>query len=136
PQPSRILDMLHNPTYAGAYVYGRRTPSVELVDGHAVRHLKLVSPGDWRILHRDHHPAYIPWEEFVKNQRILADNRHDDQASEHHGAARAGEALLQGIVLCGRCGHRMHSAYTGRQRRARYCCTSVVQQGRGPHTCW
>lgn len=136
PQPGRILEILHNPIYAGAYVYGRRAPSVELVDGQVVRHLKLVSPGDWRIFHRNHHPGYIQWEEFVENQRILADNRHDDQAPALHGAVRAGEALLQGIVLCGRCGHRMHSVYAGRDRRARYCCTSAVQQGRGPHICW
>ncbi|MDC0678995.1 recombinase family protein [Sorangium atrum] len=136
PRSSRIISMLHNPTYAGAYVYGRRGPNVEMVDGRMVRRLKRISPDAWHILIRDHHPAYIRWEDFVENQRILQNNRLNVPTPEHHGAAREGEALLQGLVLCGRCGHRMHITYNGTPRRARYCCASPLQQGRETQRCW
>lgn len=136
PRPNHIVDILHNPTYAGAYVYGRHAPTVELVDGVAVRHSVRVPIDDWRIVHRDHHPAYIQWEEFVGNQRVLASNRVRWETPGSHGAVRAGEALLQGLVLCGRCGHRMHVAYAGGGAKARYRCTSPVEQGQGTRSCW
>ena len=131
PLPSRILAILHNPTYAGAYVFGRRKPCVTLVNGTAVHRSTRLPPEAWSIVHRDHHPGYISWEDFMDNQRILADNYTAGPRLKSHGAARQGEALLQGLVLCGRCGHRMHVAYAGRGARARYCCASTVQQGRG-----
>jgi DNA invertase Pin-like site-specific DNA recombinase len=140
PRPSRILAILHNPTYAGAYVFGRHAPQVTLVKGTAVRRLKRLPPEGWNIVHRDHHPAYLSWEEFVDNQRVLLDNYRARPRPDGHGAAGRGAALLQGLVLCGRCGHRMHIVYGGRGKyastRARYTCASTVQQGRGPSICW
>lgn len=136
PRNSRVLGILHNPTYAGAYVYGRRGPSVEMVGGRMERHLKRIPPDAWHIVIRDHHPAYIRWENFVENQRILQSNRLNDQTPECHGAVRGGEALLQGLVLCGRCGHRMHVTYNGAPPRARYCCASPLQQGLETQICW
>jgi DNA invertase Pin-like site-specific DNA recombinase len=136
PRPSHILAILHNPTYAGTYVYGRRAPTVELVDGEAVRHSVRLPIDKWHIVHRDHHPAYIQWEEFVSNQRLLASNRVRWETPDCHGAVRAGEALLQGLVLCGRCGQRMHVAYVGGGAKARYGCASPVRRGQGTRTCW
>lgn len=71
----------------------------------------------------------------MSNQRMLLDNRID-KAKASHGAPREGAALLQGLTLCGRCGHRMHVAYNGCVRRARYVCNAMVQQGRATHMCW
>ncbi len=136
PRPSRVLGMLHNPTYAGAYVFGRREPRAEIVDGAIVRHSARVAVGAWSIVHRDHHPAYLAWEQYMTNQQTLAENRPDRDAPERHGAARAGAALLQGIVLCGRCGHRMHTGYSGRDRRHRYVCANGKQQGHTMAQCW
>lgn len=129
PEHDRIRAILHNPTYAGAYVYGRRVRKPELVDGQVVRRSHRVPMEQWPIVLQNHHPAYISWEEFMTNQRILADNRSLDQAPEHHGAAHRGEALLQGLVLCGRCGHRMRVHYEGHPQNGRYSC-------RNARRCW
>lgn len=129
PQHHRILAILHNPTYAGAYVYGQHVRQVELRDGQVVRRTHRVPVGQGQIVIQNHHPAYISWEEFMDNQRILADNRSAERSPEHHGAAHRGEALLQGLALCGRCGHRMRVHYGGHPPRGRYRCNS-------PHFCW
>jgi DNA invertase Pin-like site-specific DNA recombinase len=124
PRYHRILAILHNPAYAGAYAYGQHVQQLELIDGQVVRRTHRVPVGQWQFVIQNHHPAYISWEEFMDNQRILTNNRTVDQAPEHHGAAHRGEALLQGLVLCGRCGHRMQVRYAGRHQRGRYCCNS------------
>jgi serine/threonine protein phosphatase PrpC/DNA invertase Pin-like site-specific DNA recombinase len=111
PTRNRILHILHNPVYAGAYVYGRHTTRLELVNGQVVRRLRCVPVQAWPIVLKDRHPAYISWEMFVENQRILTNNSNLDPTLERHGAAHRGEALLQGLVLCGRCGRRMHTHY-------------------------
>ncbi len=129
PQHSRILQILHNPTYAGAYVYGRQVRGLELRDGQVVHRLRRVPVGQWQIVHQNHHPAYISWEEFMDNQRILDDNRTAAPMPEHHGATHRGGALLQGLVLCGRCGHRMHVRYGGASQAAYYRCQT-------PRPCW
>ncbi|HEU4408215.1 MAG TPA: recombinase family protein [Polyangiaceae bacterium] len=135
PRPSRVLAILHNPTYAGVYVYGRRACRVEVVDGAPARVSARVPPQDWEIVHRDRHPAYLGWEEFLANRRALDANRPSREGTERRGAPRKGGALLQGLVLCGKCGHRMHVAFGGRQG-ARYACSSPVQQGRSTSVCW
>lgn len=136
PRPSRILQILANPTYAGAYVYGRRRHTVGLVDGQVVHRTCRIPTDAWKIVLRDRHPAYLPWEEYVTNQKTLRDNRPRRDAPERHGAPRAGDALLQGIVLCGRCGGRMNTVYGGKQRHARYSCVSPTQRGEEMRTCW
>lgn len=136
PRPSRVLAMLHNPTYAGAYVFGRRSPRVDLVDGVIVQRSARLAPDAWQIVHRDHHPAYLTWEEYVVNRRTLEDNRINPDAPSRHGTPRRGDALLQGIAICGRCGHRMHVSYSGRVRRSRYVCTSTLQGGHATQMCW
>lgn len=136
PRPSRILQILGNPTYAGAYVYGRRERTVGLVDEHVVRGSRRVAASEWKIVHREHHPAYLSWEQYLSNQKMLRDNRPHRDEPERHGAPRKGEALLQGIVLCGQCGLRMHAVYGGKHRLARYWCNSPTQRGEAMRTCW
>jgi DNA invertase Pin-like site-specific DNA recombinase len=109
PRPSRILQILANPTYAGAYVYGRRQHTVGLADGQVVRRSRRIPADEWKIVHRDHHPAYVSWEQYMTNRKMLRDNRPHRDLPDRHGAPRKGECLLQGIVLCGRCGCRMHA---------------------------
>ena len=65
-----------------------------------------VAVGDWAVCLQAAHPGYISWEEFMTNQRRLADNVNHYEAG-HTGAPRKGAALLQGIAICGRCGRRM-----------------------------
>lgn len=134
PRPSRILALLHNPTYAGAYVHGRREHRLALVDGDLVRTTRRVPATAWKVELRDRHPGYITWEQYVQNQNTLRDQRLLREPGPR-GAAREGAALLQGIVLCGRCGHKMHVTY-GRTGCPRYFCSSHVQQGLGTEICW
>src|SRR2546422_5623669 len=106
---ARVLSMLHNPFYAGAYVYGRTTTRRRPLPGEAPRikgYSRQVKREEWAILLRDHHPSYISWEQFRRNLEQLDDNRTFD-AAQRRGAIREGSALLQGLVVCGVCGRRM-----------------------------
>jgi DNA invertase Pin-like site-specific DNA recombinase len=110
----RVLDVLHNPRYAGAYVYGRTQTRTRTLPGEAPRakgRTRRVAPADWPIVRHDAHPAYIPWEQFLRNQQRLDDNC-TARGQDRRGAVREGSALLQGLVLCGRCGRRMTVRYT------------------------
>ncbi len=131
----RVLSVLHNPTYAGAYVYGRTQTRLRTLPGEAPRikeRTRQLKPGDWPIVLREHHPAYISWEQFLHHQQRLDDNRtlRDDN---RRGATREGAALLQGIVLCGRCGRRMTLRYL-KGNIPSYECNQLHKQ-RGAKTC-
>jgi len=105
----RVLNILHSPLYAGAYVYGRTQFRRRVLPGEEPRvkgRTRRVKQEDWPIVRLDAHPGYISWEQFLRNQRQLDDNR-TWRAEEHRGAVREGPSLVQGIVLCGSCGRRM-----------------------------
>ncbi|MEO9188579.1 MAG: recombinase family protein [Acetobacteraceae bacterium] len=110
---ARVIHILKNPAYAGAYVYGRRRPDpLRRQPGSDRIGTAAVAPEDWSICLKDAHPAYVEWDEFMANRRQLADNvgRYD---AGRPGAPRKGNALLQGIVSCGRCARRMCLRYSG-----------------------
>jgi DNA invertase Pin-like site-specific DNA recombinase len=108
---SKVLNLLHNPAYAGAYAYGRARHTVDL-DG---QHHTLTKPIDeWTVLIHQHHPGYITWERFQTNQSALAANAAAHGGDRKAGPPREGSALLQGLVLCGRCGRRMTVRYHSR----------------------
>ena len=107
-----VLSTLHNPRYAGAYCYGRRRHQANPDGGGRT----LIKPRDeWTVLIPDAHPGYLSWEQFDTNQATLAANAAAHGANRRAGPAREGPALLQGLVICGRCGHRMTVGY--HQRR-------------------
>jgi DNA invertase Pin-like site-specific DNA recombinase len=111
---SRVRHILHNPTYAGVYVYGRTQTRSRTLPGEAPRvkgRTRQVKREDWPIVLRDAHPGYITWEQFLRNQQRLDDNRNF-RPEDRRGATREGAALLQGIVLCGLCGRRMSVRYS------------------------
>jgi DNA invertase Pin-like site-specific DNA recombinase len=98
---ARVINILKNPAYAGAYVYGRRKQDpFRRRPGSQRVTMVAVAPEDYSICIKDAHPAYINWEEFMANQRQLADNLNHYEAGRH-GVPRMGNALLQGIVSCG-----------------------------------
>jgi DNA invertase Pin-like site-specific DNA recombinase len=136
PRPDRVLDLLHNPAYAGVYVRGRRALTRKVIDGRIVSESNRVKPGCWQVMVKDRHPGYISWDDFMENQRRLQANRTSRSAPTTRGVARDGKALLQGIVLCGRCGHRMTTTYSGKNGSPRYVCRVPFQQGRSTHICW
>ena len=129
PTLSTVVRILHNPAYAGAYVYGRseylserRSPKT----GKASAHVRNVA--QWPVRITEHHPAYIGWEEFVNNQEQLRQNwGHDD----NRGVPREGRALLQGIVYCGVCGRKMSAQNRSvkESRSPSYVCTHGYQNG-------
>lgn len=137
PRHSLILRMLHNPTYAGAYVFGRHEERIALVNGQVRRRrVTRLAQEAWKTCLRDHHPAYIPWDEFMANQRKLQDNRTHPSSPDQRGAAREGHALLQGLALCGKCGHRMATRYQGTLRRAQYECRAPTKHTGDNRVCW
>jgi DNA invertase Pin-like site-specific DNA recombinase len=106
---SRILQVLHNPRYAGAFVYGRVRTRL-LPDG---KHSTTKVPrAEWRFVIPDVYAGYITWAQFEANQKRLADNALGFGAARKGGPAREGPALLQGRVLCGICGERMSIRYS------------------------
>jgi DNA invertase Pin-like site-specific DNA recombinase len=110
---ARVVHILKNPAYAGAYVYGRRRQDpLRRQPGSDRIGTVAVAPEDWSICLKDWHPAYVDWDEFMANQRQLADNigRYD---AGRPGVPRKGSALLQGLVSCGRCARRMCLRYSG-----------------------
>lgn len=107
----RVLGMLYNPAYAGAYVYGRYRDQKRVDEqGHFVHHIVRLPKDQWEVLIPDHHPGYITWKTYEENLTHLQENRTN---LERSGPAREGAALMQGLVLCGKCGRRMSVRYTG-----------------------
>ncbi len=116
---SRLGRILHNPCYAGAYVSGRfRSQRVVAPDGTIKTKLIELPRAEWAVLIKDHHPAYISWEQFLANEQRLA--RNYTQGGQR--PAREGAALCQGIVRCGACGRPMSTQY--RPWGACYSCHS------------
>lgn len=129
PTYSRILAILNNPTYAGTFVYGRHRRERKN-GGHqsGYRRKQLRDPGQWQTVMQNHHPSYIQWEEFERNQAQLRSNIADQG---NQGAAREGSALLSGLMRCGRCGRMMYIRYGGIHRQFTYYdCMGSIQEGR------
>jgi DNA invertase Pin-like site-specific DNA recombinase len=110
---SSVRDILQNPAYAGAYVYGRKVKDPTKCRPGAPSSGLVRQPIDkWEICLHNVYPAYIPWEEFLANQAQLRANQLNYR-EELHGVPRKGQALLQGIVRCGYCGAFLHLRYSG-----------------------
>ena len=125
----RVLSLLHNPCYAGAFCYGRRR-TVHTPDGKTG--FELLPREAWDTLIPDHHPGYITFEQYEANTAALAANAATRTENRTTGPAREGPALLQGLVVCGRCGRRMTVGY--RQHRGQLfpdyrCMNKSIQYG-------
>ena len=110
----RVLTILRNPSYAGAYVYGRYQHVKKLSpDGNISTKTIKVPMADWRVMIKDHHEAYIGWDEFCDNQTMLEKNQTNKEPMLLSGPAREGLALLHGLLICGKCGRRISVRYKG-----------------------
>lgn len=120
---SRVLQVLHNPRYAGAFFYGRHAHGRKPGGGQTTRALPRE---EWTVLITDAHPGYISWERFEANQARLADNATAHGKDRRASPPREGPALLQGMVICGRCGRRMTVRYHQRKGNLtpEYVCQS------------
>ena len=111
---TRVLCMLKNPSYAGVYVFGRYQYHQKIsTTGEIQKKMRAVPMPDWRVQLRQHHDGYISWDEFLENGKRLEKNRTNGEATMLSGPAREGLALLQGLLLCGNCGHAITVRYTG-----------------------
>jgi Recombinase/Recombinase zinc beta ribbon domain len=116
-----VHNILTNPIYAGAYAFGRTTSRIGVVDGRKRVRRGVHRPIDeWDVLIKDHHAAYISWEEFERNVKAIANNATGMSSALARGAAREGELLLPGLLCCGHCGRKLHVHYGG--KLGRYNC--------------
>jgi DNA invertase Pin-like site-specific DNA recombinase len=115
---SRACEILSNPCYAGAYVFGRtRSRRAVRPDGTIVTKTLGLPRSEWPVLSQDHHPAFITWEQFLANEQRLAANL----TRNGQRPPREGQALCQGIVRCGGCGGTIGTQY--QRGSAEYKCT-------------
>ena len=111
---NRVLSALKNPAYAGAYVYGRFQSQKEIAPDGTFRSRTIRAPmSSWIVTIKNHHEAYISWDAFMQNQKILERNRTNGEQTLLAGPAREGLALLQGLLVCGGCGRRLTVRYKG-----------------------
>ena len=110
----RVLGVLSNPSYAGAYVFGRyRGVKSISTDGQVQAKVQRQPMDSWLVLIQQHHPGFISWDDYLENQQMLAENQTNTPEQCSSGAAREGRALLQGLLLCAHCGRSLSPRYTG-----------------------
>lgn len=117
-----LTNLLHNPIYAGAYVYGRRpTDPRKKQPGRPATGRVTVPQSEWEVLIKDKLPAYISWEEYERNQRQIEMN-----SSQGIGVPKYGSSLLSGLLVCGHCGHKMSPMYSNNGNTLRYSCSRMA----------
>ncbi len=126
-----VYEILHNPAYAGAFVYGRHRRDPTCPPGQHARRLNQPL-ANWQVVQHDAYPAYISWETFMANQERLADNA-SRYAARRRGAVRAGRALLVGLVTCGTCGRQLLVEY---KTAHHYACTALSKEYGVPMCLW
>ena len=131
PTMSFVGDMLHNPLYAGAYVYGRRPIETVVQDGRARKRQGSARVAEEAsVFIPAHHPGYINWAQYQRNQDIMRSNGGNFTRDESALAVRGGQGLLSGLLRCGRCGRKLHIRYWGKSgTAARYVCAGDFATG-------
>src|SRR5579864_5517580 len=131
PTQSLVRDLLSNPFYAGAYVWGRRPVATVLAEGRLEKRQGATRRAeDCRVFIPDHHVGYIDWATYEENQRMIRRNSVNRQGDESMAAIRAGQGLLVGLLRCGHCGRKLHVRYWGgRGTNARYLCKGDYDDG-------
>jgi excisionase family DNA binding protein len=125
PRYHAVHRLLTNPVYAGAYTFGRTSSRVRFEGGRQVIiHGVARRREEWEVLIRDHHDGYISWEEYDRNQKIIAGNANM-KGTMVAGAVRKGGGLLVGLLRCGHCGRRLKVLHHAR-RDTRYICNAEM----------
>jgi len=126
PVYATVNNLLTNPVYAGAYVFGRTGSRMTIENGR-----KRILRGyrkdrsEWAVLLVDHHEGYLSWANYERNQRLIADNANG-KGMMVRGAVRKGEAALAGLLRCGHCGRRLLVSYNGTKGDiGRYHCDAT-----------
>ena len=121
PAYNTVHNILTNPIYAGAYAFGRTTSKVSVEIGRKRVRRGVRRPiSECDVLIKDHHEAYISWEDFERNQQVIANNAMSKGTAVVKGTVRKGEVLLPGLLRCGHCGRKLHVHYSS--NIGRYTC--------------
>jgi hypothetical protein len=129
-----IHQVLVNPVYAGAYVYGKTRTELTLdASGARKKRIRHLPRDEWQVLIKEHHQGYIDWQTYEANQQRIAKNTRPGP-HKVGGAVREGGALLQGLASCGHCGRRLRTHYSGRTSSPGYHCSGEhLVEGRGSY---
>jgi len=128
-----VYHVLTNPVYAGAYAYGKSRHEVILdAAGARKKRVRKLPRAQWSVLLPDHHQGFIDWSTYESNRARITANTHPRPHQSGSGAVREGSALLQGLAVCGQCGRKLRTHYTGRTASAGYhCAGKSIVNGRG-----
>jgi DNA invertase Pin-like site-specific DNA recombinase len=122
PSYATLHSILTKPVYAGAYAYGKTETRTKIVEGRARKSAGHRKPqSEWKVLIKEHHPGYLSWDEYERNQSMIAANAHMHSGGEPK-AGRGGGALVSGLLRCRRCGRMMQVFYPG--TLVRYVCNA------------
>lgn len=125
-----LAQTFKHPFYAGCYAFGYRAGDRKDRGKNGRAKQKWRPMSEWKVLKRDQLPAYITWEKYLVNLERIRNNRTTDTTP---GTARAGHALLSGLLICGRCGSRFQTQYR-HATAPYYLCLSGYREG-GAETC-
>jgi DNA invertase Pin-like site-specific DNA recombinase len=128
-----IYHVLTNPVYAGAYAYGKSRHQVTLdASGARKKRVRKLPQSQWSVFIPNHHEGFIDMATYEANRARIAANTHPRPHQPSGGAVREGSALLQGVAVCGQCGRKLRTHYTGRTASAGYhCAGKSIADGRG-----
>jgi DNA invertase Pin-like site-specific DNA recombinase len=88
-----IHQVLTNPVYAGAYVYGKTRTEMTLdASGARRKRIRLLPRNHWQVLIKEHHEGFIDWQTYEANQQRIARNTRP-------GPHKAGGAVREGNAL-------------------------------------
>ena len=127
PTVAAVIAIVRNPAYAGTFAYGKTQTQVPPGGGRPQQRRRPRA--EWKVIVHDRYPAYVTWETFARIAAILDDNYAAYEHNRRRGVPRHGAALLQGIVYCGRCGHKMMVQYKGGNE---YLCNYLRGQTQAP----
>jgi DNA invertase Pin-like site-specific DNA recombinase len=123
-----LAQVLRHPIYAGAYVYGRRPVDPKRKLSPAKDYRPWVPMDQWKVLLKDRLPAYISWDQYLKNRARIKRNQN---GSDSQGVARDGAALLPGVLVCGNCDRHMQPSYHSNSI-AQYACNRQYVEATEP----
>src|SRR6202046_783781 len=126
-------ERLSFPLRAGAYAYGKsRCEVTPDASGARKRRIRKLPQSQWSVFIPHHHEGYIDWNTYEANRARMAANTRPRPHQTRGGAVREGTALLQGLAVCGQCGRKLRTHYTGRTAAAGYHCPGkTIANGRG-----
>jgi DNA invertase Pin-like site-specific DNA recombinase len=109
----RVLQVLHNPRYTGTFVFGQTRTKKNPIDGKV--QTQNILQDQWKVVIPEVFEGYISWEQYQKNEKQLTNNASAHGEERLHSPPGSGLALIQGIVLCGKCGQQMRVRYHTRK---------------------